>query len=1092
MKNRITNLIKLLIGWPLSLLAIFFIGKLVVNNIKNVSQAFTHIQPVFLILGVCSLLCYFFFRALAWYFLLQTHKHHFSFTKTTFYWSFSEIRRYIPGNVWSFLSRAHYFETEKHTKKDILTLHITETLFLLLSAGGVSLCCLNLLLSNIRIPGKEIFIPVIGVFLFFALCVVLFGKAKSFMPKRMQILLTLLSLEKRIELFLLMSVAWICFGLGTYWTIIAVWYLPLQHVLSFIGFFSFAFLVGYLSFITPMGLGIREGVMTAGLTPFIRIAQAAGVSLFSRIFLILAELIFLCFSYLAMRFEQYTEQGIIWIKKHKYTTLLTLGITLYIIYFTAASFLRYSNFYTGRFDLGNMDQTVWNTLHGRIFELTDPDGTRIISRLSVHADFILVLLAPFYMLWQDPRMLLFIQSVILGLGAVFVYLLGRKLIQDKRFSLIFAFAYLCNPALGYTNLYDFHPVVLATTFLLGAFYFMREKKYLLFFLFAILAALTKEEIWTTVGLFGIYITLVQKKWWWGIPLVGFGFTITYGLIAVLIPHVKGSEHFALSFYSDFGSSPLSILKTIFFSPQKTLFTILKPNKLFYLLQLFSPLGFTSLINPLSLFFALPDLVVDLLSNNEQFSQIYYQYTAAITPFLFIASLYSVAYMKKRWKKVSLTILSYYLVATTLITAYFFGPLPGALHANIAMFTDTVPNAEVISNFLHDIPKSFSVAASNNLGSHLSHRQKIYTIPNGMDQADVIAFLLNDQYAQPSLAAQKQMVVDLKRDKRYIEIFKLDDFVVFEKRNLYMQPEPRLGKIRLFPLSIPALQDRDYVGGDIKLKQILAKTETVNTYLITYPSDGLMVSAEIYLPNQPKPKNGFPTVILNRGYIAPEKYQVTSAYNAISNEFAEEGFAVIKPEYRGTGNSEKDASVSGILSYPIDVLNLVSSLQSLPEVDAKNIFLWGHSTGGGVVLTTLEAHDSNKNFSIPFRAAAVWAPVTDPFSAYQTFSRLLVSGAIPYSDTVKTLGTPIHDPLIWQSVSPIFYLDDLRTPLTITQGVADTVIPYQETTELFNDLKSLNKTAQFNLYQDGDHTLSNETEIAVKSDVTFFKAHLLRH
>jgi uncharacterized membrane protein len=55
-----------------------------------------------------------------------------------------------------------------------------------------------------------------------------------------------------------------------------------------------------------------------------------------------------------------------------------------------------------------MDQTVWNTIHGRIFQLTDPNGTTNISRLAFHADLILVLISPLYLIWSSPEMLLLI------------------------------------------------------------------------------------------------------------------------------------------------------------------------------------------------------------------------------------------------------------------------------------------------------------------------------------------------------------------------------------------------------------------------------------------------------------------------------------------------------------------------------------------------------------------------------------------------------------------------------------------------------------------------------------------------------------
>ena len=144
------------------------------------------------------------------------------------------------------------------------------------------------------------------------------------------------------------------------------------------------------------------------------------------------------------------------IAAHKQETILFLAIISYILYFAVVSFLRHSNFYTGRFDLGNMYQTVWNTLHGRFFQLTDPDGTNIISRLGIHADFILILLAPFYAIWSDPKMLLLIQTIVLAMGAIFIYGIGKDLFKNKNLSLVFSLAFLLNPSLNYTNLYDFH------------------------------------------------------------------------------------------------------------------------------------------------------------------------------------------------------------------------------------------------------------------------------------------------------------------------------------------------------------------------------------------------------------------------------------------------------------------------------------------------------------------------------------------------------------------------------------------------------------------------------------------------------------
>jgi uncharacterized membrane protein len=472
------------------------------------------------------------------------------------------------------------------------------------------------------------------------------------------------------------------------------------------------------------------------------------------------------------------------ISSHKQETILFFFIIIYVVYFITASFLRYDNFYTGRFDLGNMDQTVWNTINGRIFQLTDPNGTEIVSRLAFHADFILILLAPFYAIWDHPKILLLIQTVILVLGSVFVYTITREIINDKNLSLTLGVLFLLNPAMQFTNLYDFHAVSLATTFLLAAFYFAIKNKHIFVLIFLILAGITKEQVWITTALFGIYIFFSAKetpftrsllvKRFYAIMLFIVSISIFYYLIWHAIPNVRGDHHFALSFYSDFGDSPTSVIKNVISSPQKTLSTVLQEKQLDYLKSLFQPVGFMPIFALPFIIFAAPDLFINLLSNNPNLYQIYYQYTSTITPFIFISMIFAIKNIKKWFPKIPNIFYIYFLLFFTLKSAYDFGPLPGAKNANIAMFTKQLPQAKTIDNFLSTIPHEYSVAATNNVGSHLSHRRKIYTIPVGVDRADYIIFLLSD-------SSQRKMVEELRIDKNYIVVFSLKDFIAFKRK-----------------------------------------------------------------------------------------------------------------------------------------------------------------------------------------------------------------------------------------------------------------------------------------------------------------------
>lgn len=473
-------------------------------------------------------------------------------------------------------------------------------------------------------------------------------------------------------------------------------------------------------------------------------------------------------------------------KKYRQEFILGILICIYIFYFTTASFLRYDNFFAGRYDLGNMDQTVWNTIKGNIFQASNDYGITT-SRLAYHADFILILISPFYLLWNNPKTLLLLQTLILSFGGIIIYLIAKDTIKNKWLAIIFSSLFLMNPLVQYTNLYDFHAVALATTFLLVSFYFFLKKKYFLLTIFLMLSGLSKEQVWIIVSFFGLPL-LFQKSTkvkLLGAGIISISLAIFFYLIEYAIPHSLGAQHFALTYYSDFGNSPLKIISNVIFSPQKVLPIFFESSRLKYLFELFLPVGFISILSPLSLAFAVPDLLINLVSNNSGLRQIYYQYSANITPFIFISAIIGVKNILKWFPKIPKYYIASYLLFFTFVSAYFLGPLPGTRNPSTDMFTKPQVNKTMIEKVLLSISDKYTVAATNNLGAHLSHRKTIYTIPIGAEKADVILFLLNDRFAQPSLKAQIKMANDLKINKNYIKVFEKDDFIVFKKQGVLL-------------------------------------------------------------------------------------------------------------------------------------------------------------------------------------------------------------------------------------------------------------------------------------------------------------------
>jgi uncharacterized membrane protein len=382
-------------------------------------------------------------------------------------------------------------------------------------------------------------------------------------------------------------------------------------------------------------------------------------------------------------------------------------------------------------------------------------------------------------------MLLLIQVLVVAGGAIFVYLLGKDVIKSKPVALVIAFLYLLNPSLERAVIYDFHAVTLATTFLLGAFYFIHKKRYGWFLVFAILAGITKEQIWAIVGLLGLYIAFIQHKRKLGLSVFVLSVLTVYLLIWHVIPSALGAQHFALSYYNNgdlSNSSPTSLLKRFLFSPQTEIPLLFEKGRITYIKQILGPLGFLPLLGPLYLIFALPDFVINISSSNANLYEIYYQYTSAITPFLFIAAIFGIAFLCRKVKVLSQSILIIYLLVCGLLGAYLYGPLPGANEPNLDMLTNQLPNKQALDAFLKTIPENASVAAGNSMGSHLSHRQVIYSLPNGVDKAEYIVFRVNEKSVVPKVEPFTQLKTQLENDPRYQKVYSDNGVYAFKKRS----------------------------------------------------------------------------------------------------------------------------------------------------------------------------------------------------------------------------------------------------------------------------------------------------------------------
>src|SRR6266567_5619607 len=334
--------------------------------------------------------------------------------------------------------------------------------------------------------------------------------------------------------------------------------------------------------------------------------------------------------------------------------VLKLIIIVNVVDMSYQAILRYETFKAGAFDLGNMDQVLWNTIHGRFFQFTNQaiDWYGPPTLLAIHFEPIILPLSLLYAFHADPRILLVFQTLALGSGALPVFLLTRRYIPEwPIFAPLLATAYLLSPALLGLNIFDFHPVSLATPLLLYAILALTYKRYVWFLIACILACMCKEDIPLTVALLGILVIWKYKLPRLGTALFIGGLLWSFLAFKVIIPHfypgVQANNYWYR--YEALGSSPGAAVTNIVIHPWLLFTTFFTIDRFYYLFGLMRSVGFLPLLAPVWLLPALPSLAVNLLSTDPLLYSGVYQYNAAIIPFVMLSAIHGTRRLILIWQ-----------------------------------------------------------------------------------------------------------------------------------------------------------------------------------------------------------------------------------------------------------------------------------------------------------------------------------------------------------------------------------------------------------------------------------------------------------
>lgn len=273
-------------------LILFYLFRFLYKNWQEVSNFDFQLKYNYLFVSMLLLFSFLFLRVYCWKLILKKMDIFLSMRKSVKISFLSMLGRYLPGKVWLILGKIYLSEKEGVPRIEAFASVVIEIVleivasiffffFFLFSALEQPLLSLRVIYSLflIMVGGLVFLYP--GVF-YRVINIVVYKWKEEEIKK-------FISYRDIIQLFVFYNFIILLQGIAFYFFVNAICYVPLDKILGLTGSLAIAGVLGTLSFFTPSGLGVREGILALLLSTYVISPIAVLISLLARLWVTLGE-----------------------------------------------------------------------------------------------------------------------------------------------------------------------------------------------------------------------------------------------------------------------------------------------------------------------------------------------------------------------------------------------------------------------------------------------------------------------------------------------------------------------------------------------------------------------------------------------------------------------------------------------------------------------------------------------------------------------------------------------------------------------------------------------------------------------------------